>query len=306
MRGLFGSRFRSRSKAVASLTELAIAFDCDKHIDHDYIPIYERLLEPRRFENLKILEIGIGGYQSSKAGGNSLRMWASYAPEATIYGIDLHEKDIEIPANVRLVQLNQTDRLGLRHLAETHGPFDLVIDDGSHIPQDSEAAFITLFPYLSDNGSYVIEDIQTSFNSDFQGGLESDRFSILSLVERIVKLQHTIEWKPPRKAKHQNAIYSEWIDAVEIHYNLVVIRKKRSFRVSNLDRHEGVPHLIKRTLDLERDLGTKYPAYWTRLYRYYRSLECFEQADSCLQRGLCHFPSDPELRRLLTELRGQT
>ena len=44
-------------------------------------PIYEKVFEKRRFEKLKILELGV-------ANGHSIASWHHYFPNSEIYGID--------------------------------------------------------------------------------------------------------------------------------------------------------------------------------------------------------------------------
>jgi hypothetical protein len=41
-----------------------------------------------------------------------------------------------------------------------------MIDDGSHIKAHQVTTFYTLFEHRRDGGTYVIEDIQTSFRQD--------------------------------------------------------------------------------------------------------------------------------------------
>ena len=41
---------------------------------------------------VKVLEIGIGGYDAPDAGGESLRMWKHYFRRGLIYGMDIYPK----------------------------------------------------------------------------------------------------------------------------------------------------------------------------------------------------------------------
>jgi hypothetical protein len=41
---------------------------------------------------------------------------------------------------------------------EFEDPIDLVIDDGSHMPEETKSSFETLYPLLRPGGLYVIED----------------------------------------------------------------------------------------------------------------------------------------------------
>jgi hypothetical protein len=176
-----------------------------------------------------------------------------------------------------------------------------VIDDGSHIPQHIEAAFVNLFPALRDGGHYIIEDIQTSFNQDFEGGLEVDRFNMCSLVHRIVQFQHRREWKPKVNHSAKNP-YCDKIDKIEIHYNSIVISKQEKTRFSNLDKKDGVPRMIETALGLATVYGNYYPGYWIRLARYYEMQEAHAEAKKCLREGLRIFPEDREICRVLAKI----
>jgi hypothetical protein len=109
-----------------------------------------------------VLEIGIGGYNACP-GGNSLRMWRSYFPRATIYGLDLYEKRFEDAHRLVLLQGDQSDRNTLRRVVELCQPFDLVVDDGSHVRSDIIASFEALFPAVAPRGIYAIEDIDAVY-----------------------------------------------------------------------------------------------------------------------------------------------
>ena len=47
--------------------------------------------------------------------------------------------------------------------------FDIIIDDGSHLRKDVIKSFHLLFPHLNNDGLYVVEDMQTSYNHFFGG-----------------------------------------------------------------------------------------------------------------------------------------
>jgi hypothetical protein len=151
-----------------SLGELAVRFGTDK-VAHGYVPLYEERLEARRYEPLALLEIGVGGYAAPDQGGDSLRMWAAYLPNARIIGLDYFEKKLELDPSVVLVQGSQDDPVVLERLIAEYGPFDVVIDDGSHVNPQRNATFEHLFPRLRDGGFYALEDLHTSYLRAFAG-----------------------------------------------------------------------------------------------------------------------------------------
>jgi hypothetical protein len=74
-----------------NLRMLATIYGSDKWNSHWYAQHYERHFADIRRDKLNILEIGIGGYENPRAGGNSLRMWRAYFSRAHIYGVDIYD-----------------------------------------------------------------------------------------------------------------------------------------------------------------------------------------------------------------------
>ena len=123
---------------------------------HGYTIHYQRHLGHRRRERLVILEVGVGG-QETQSGGPSLRMWRSFFRNARIVGVDIFEKRLPPERRITVIQGDQSDSAFLEELNTRHGPFDLVIDDGSHRGDHINITFQTLWPRLNPRGIYVIE-----------------------------------------------------------------------------------------------------------------------------------------------------
>jgi hypothetical protein len=174
------------------LSRIAIACGTDKWGAHLYTQDYHRMLNHRCLEPLKILEIGVGGYKGRLVGGRSLRMWATYFPNATVTGLDIHEKQLDLPERVSIVQGSQTDVELLRRLSQERGPFDLVIDDGSHVVGHVLTTFEALFPLVAPDGIYAIEDVQTAYWPSY-GGSPSGNGTIMSRVGSLIRAMHADE-----------------------------------------------------------------------------------------------------------------
>jgi cephalosporin hydroxylase len=123
------------------------------------LAFYRRLVRALDAEPTCILEIGVKG-------GGSTSFWKAAFPKATVVGLD-----IKIPPGlmsglssdaVVYVEGHQADVRTLRRIADRHGPFTLVIDDGSHVGSDQAVSLRTLLPRVAPGGYYVIEDIQTT------------------------------------------------------------------------------------------------------------------------------------------------
>ena len=116
------------------LCELAIKYRTDKTpflsnlpsdpswLTHSYTPYYHELLDGKDVK--RVLEIGI-------AGGNSLRMWADYFPQAEIFGVDINPDYLVNEGRIKSFQGDQSTQEGLLAVAaEIGGVFDLIIEDG--------------------------------------------------------------------------------------------------------------------------------------------------------------------------------
>jgi len=133
-----------------------------------YFPIYERHLSEWRNKTSFILEIGVNK-------GGSLQMWSRFfGPLATIVGIDIDPscKDHEsVGIYVRIG--DQSDLKFLEGVITEFGMPDIVLDDGSHRMDHILSTFKYLYPKLSKNGLYIIEDLHTAYWGEFGGGIDN-------------------------------------------------------------------------------------------------------------------------------------
>ena len=152
-----------QSKGIESGTDKAM---------FGYLPIYEKYLEKYlHIENINILEIGI-------LGGSSLKMWRSYFPKAKVLGSDIQTYGLNIrgetvnssffesDSNSKFYLCDQSKEDQLKQMCEdivkdTGRGIDIFIDDGSHFQPDMMLTLGVLFPYLSEKGIFILEDICT-------------------------------------------------------------------------------------------------------------------------------------------------
>jgi hypothetical protein len=132
-----------------------------------YFPIYERHLAPWRNKTLTFIEIGVFK-------GGSLQMWQRFfGPLATIVGIDINPacaSFAEPGVHVRIG--DQRDPAFLQSILDEFGTPDVVLDDGSHKMADIKGSFDFLYPRLSKNGVYMVEDLHTAYWAGYGGGLK--------------------------------------------------------------------------------------------------------------------------------------
>ena len=133
----------------------------DGHKWLGYFPTYERVFSEYRGRAPTVLEIGVNL-------GGSLRLWKEYfGPDTTIVGIDITPacaafENVEERVFVRIG--DQSDPGFLASVVEEFGPFDIVIDDGSHVVSHQIASFNALFHKgVAAGGLYLVEDLETSY-----------------------------------------------------------------------------------------------------------------------------------------------
>lgn len=142
---------------MKSLETLAKEHDTDK-LPHKYIAEYACRFDPMRELPITILEIGT--WQ-----GASVKMWRDYFPNGKIVGIDWAPEWTPVPEDGILFERgDQTDRTFLKHIGNTYGPFDIIVDDGGHKPNQHIVSFEELFPYVNPGGWYAIEDLHSLFD----------------------------------------------------------------------------------------------------------------------------------------------
>jgi len=111
---------------------------------------YEKLFADLKDKPIKYLEVGVSY-------GDSLTWAQKYFTKGTILGVDSLEY-VEIPKQALFYKLDQNDSEGLTKLGQEQGPFDIIIDDASHVAKETENTFNNLYPFLKVNGIYIIED----------------------------------------------------------------------------------------------------------------------------------------------------
>ncbi|MFV0301396.1 MAG: class I SAM-dependent methyltransferase [Paracoccus sp. (in: a-proteobacteria)] len=156
---------------IDPLSRLAILHGTDKFGYHDYTPHYHQVLGHLRDRPLRMLEIGVGGYGYEDRGGESLATWRDYLTQAQITGLDIQAKSMDFGPRVRIVQGSQVDADCLSALVAERGPFDVILDDGSHRNEHVVESYGLLFPTLKPGGIYLVEDVQTAFFPRFGGSL---------------------------------------------------------------------------------------------------------------------------------------
>ena len=141
------------------------------HKKYSYFRQYERLFGEYRNKKARILEIGV--YR-----GATLKTWTEYLGAGSkVIGIDINPEceKYHAPDEGRYVFIgDQSDADFLQGVGRRMGPFDIILDDGSHRTDHQLKSFNALFvDHLAKGGVYFIEDTNTSLWPKYrEGGLD--------------------------------------------------------------------------------------------------------------------------------------
>jgi len=213
--------------------------DTNVHKWHHYFDIYTKYFERYRDRPITMLEIGVFR-------GGSLRMWKEYFhPDSTIVGIDVDKscQAHEIADQNVFVRIgSQADPAFLATVNGEFGPFDIILDDGSHKTHHQIISFGALFrSALKDDGCYMVEDVHTNYWIKHVDSPET----FIDLSKQMVDMLHEpyfdrketdFRHEHPDALKELDLSYlSANLDGISFHDSIVVFdKKKRSLPKSEL------------------------------------------------------------------------
>jgi hypothetical protein len=150
-----------------------------------YFYAYTAVFGLLRERPLRILELGVFY-------GSSLSLWRGYFldPDTVIVGIDVEPVCVQSEnpaANIYVRIGSQADTAFLDRVVEEFGPFDIIIDDGSHQSSHMITSFNHLFEAgLKDDGIYLVEDLHANYWSPYR----DSELSFIDLCKQMVDLIH--------------------------------------------------------------------------------------------------------------------
>jgi hypothetical protein len=155
-----------------------------------YFETYETVFGSRRDRPMRVLEIGV--FQ-----GASLRLWKSYFRHAKtcLVGVDIDPACARYDAPSEEIHIrigSQADREFLARVVKEFGPFDLIIDDGSHHSTHMIETFNCLYAAgLNDDGIYFVEDLHANYWLPWRDSANS----FLDFCKDLLELMHAHYWK---------------------------------------------------------------------------------------------------------------
>jgi len=187
-----------------------------------YLGIYEmylsRVREAISSDGVRLIEIGV-------AEGGSLEVWRKYfGINSKVVGIDIApEVRGVLDEGIKVVTGSQTDiavlEKGVRILG---GSVDVVIDDGSHRGRDQVESFEYLWPKLNHGGVYIVEDLHTSYWTDFSGG-PGRRGTFMEYAKLLIDDMHLWYHQRSRTRLAEEMMHS--LQSIACHDSVIVMTK---------------------------------------------------------------------------------
>lgn len=131
----------------------------------NYLINYEKYFSPLVDKKIVLLELGV--YK-----GDSVKFWCDYFPNGTIIGVDINQVEIEDHSGrIHFFKGSQCDECFLDSFSREYAPYDIIIDDASHVGEFTKISFWHLFNnYLKPGGIFIIEDWGTGYYNKFPDG----------------------------------------------------------------------------------------------------------------------------------------
>ena len=153
------------SMKIGELEKLLNKYGSDKANRHNYHIFYSTLFENTN-EVKNILEVGLGTNNKNivstmgKHGnpGASLKAFRDYFSNANIYGADIDKSILFNDIRIKTFYFNQLDTYSHENI-NFDFKFDLIIDDGLHMPIANIRTINFALSKITDTGYLVIEDI---------------------------------------------------------------------------------------------------------------------------------------------------
>ena len=238
---------RNEVEQGESIRSIMARTGTDKLTRHAYDRYYDFYFHNfRDKKDLTILEIGAHT-------GLSLLLWSEYfSKSAIIHGISyaIDEKaskelvcksNPDMCENIEIFNGDQGDPQFLESLCQKY-KYDIIVDDGSHLPAHQILSLQYLFSALKPGGLYVIEDLETSYwdvpdtnlyGYDINAGIGSS--PKISAVEKLkqyidVMMRYDMAYPSLSVSKIDHDFFS-----ITFGEGLAIIRK------SSEDRHPNIP-----------------------------------------------------------------
>jgi hypothetical protein len=149
-------------------------------------------------------------------------MWNYYFDNnCIIYAIDINNDCLKLQKdyanNVHIIIGDQGDEQFWNNFLNKNIKFDIIVDDGSHIPTHQILTFKKTYDYLNNNGIYLCEDICTSYYKKYNN-------SFIDFCKKIIDYLNVYHWDRNISEKYIN--FKKKTYCISFYDNIVVIDKQ--------------------------------------------------------------------------------
>lgn len=199
-----------------------------------YFDVYEKHFSRFIDQAPRVLEIGVQN-------GGSIDMWLEYfGPGTQVVGIDIDPACLEhrYPDSVEIVIGDQGNLAFWQKFLQTHGNFDIIIDDGGHYMQQQILTLETLWPCLNQNGVMLVEDTHTSYMAPWGGQFNGPR-TFMTYAKNLTDCLHQEHIPPGFINRRTRELFAATLNSVSFYNSVVAFEKndvKPFTRVFSHDR----------------------------------------------------------------------
>jgi hypothetical protein len=199
---------------------------------HHYFEIYERHFAKFRGKQINLVEFGVSQ-------GGSLQMWKNYFGQScNIFGIDINPNCMQFEEpGIKIIIGDQEDRKFLQELKKNLPIIDVFIDDGGHTMAQQINTFEELFPLVSINGVYLIEDLHTSYWKKW-GGAYKKNGTFIEYSKNFI--DYINAWHSHQPTKLSVSEFTKSVHSLH-YYDSVLVIEKRLMKEPTRERR-GITH----------------------------------------------------------------
>lgn len=210
------------TQKLRSLDEVGLQTGTDKASHaHDYLGVYDRYIR-------NLAEAGDGGLlELGWFGGASMRMWRDWLPEGwSVSGLDIEDKEpIE---GVNFILGDQRSSEIAERAANLYGPWDVIVDDASHLSPLTIGSFQAYWPYLRPGGFYFVEDLEVSYRTEWYGNPDPDRKGPQgqTIMQFLKNLTDDVHYQHGSGGPNRLRIVGDRIASISFYPGLCVVQKE--------------------------------------------------------------------------------
>ena len=206
-----------------------------------FLEIYSNYFKDYKDKPINILEIGVDK-------GDSLKIWRKYFTKANICGIDITNINFKIEG-VEILKADQSNTKSLKEICDKYKNFDIIIDDGGHFCKQIIVSLNFLFDYLSNNGLYIVEDLQTSYFPRF-GGSRYNLAKKDTSMNYLKSIADSINYEHFDKPFYRKSKFDGLVKFIHFYQNIAIIKKGESvnYFYNSISKNKGVRDIIKKMI----------------------------------------------------------